>query len=112
MHRRRLPGKTVPSGGPTKGESSGHDELQSTIRVSVNFVLVPVTVKDETGRPVYGLTKNDFSIREDGDRKAIRFFTSDPFPISAAVVIDVSMPEVAFRKVNDPAVVEWLVQRI
>src|SRR3954464_2878392 len=92
---------TVPSGGATKGSSSGHDELQSTIRVNVNFVLVPVTVKDETGRPVYGLTKNDFSIREDGDHKAIRFFTSDPFPISAAVVLDVAMPDVAFRKVND-----------
>lgn len=92
---------TVPSGGATKGQSSGHDELESTIRVNVNFVLVPVTVKDESGRPIYGLTKNDFSIREDGDRKAIRFFTSDPFPISAAVVIDVGMPDVAFRKVNE-----------
>ena len=93
--------KTVPSGSPTKGQSSGHDELESTIRVNVNFVLGPVTVKDDSGRPIYGLTKDDFSIREDGDRKAIRFFTSDPFPISAAVVIDIAMPQVEFRKVND-----------
>jgi VWFA-related protein len=93
--------KTVPSGTATKGQSSGHDELETTIRVNVNFVLVPVTVKDDTGRPIYGLTKDDFFIREDGERKAIRFFTSDPFPISAAVVIDVSMPDVAYRKVNE-----------
>lgn len=96
--------KTVPSGTTPKVPGSGHDELQSTLGtvvVNVNFVLVPVTVKDADGHPIYGLTKNDFTIREDGERKAIKFFTSDPFPISAAVVIDVSMPDVAYHKVTD-----------
>jgi VWFA-related protein len=91
---------TVPAGGAAGGPQSGRDQLEATIKVSVNFVLVPVTVKNDDDRPVYGLTKENFTIYEDGEQKPIRFFTSDPFPISAAVVIDVGMPDVAFRKVN------------
>ncbi len=93
--------KSVPSGTAPNVPGSGHDELESTIKVTVNFVLVPVTVKADDGRPFYGLTKDNFTIYEDGERKPIRFFTSDPFPISAAIVIDVGMPDVEFRKVND-----------
>ena len=93
--------KTVPPGGATQLPGSDREQLGETIKVSVNFVLVPVTVKRDGGGPVYGLTRNDFTVYEDGERRPIRFFTSDPFPISAAVVIDVGMPAVAFRKVNE-----------
>lgn len=92
---------TVPPGGAQAVPGSDRDQLETTIKVSVNFVLVPVSVKDTDGRPVYGLTKNNFSVMEDNEQKPIRFFTSDPFPISAAIVLDVGMPDVAYRKVNE-----------
>ncbi len=40
-------------------------------------------------------------------KQRINFFTSDPFPVSAAIVIDVGMPEIALRKVKEtfPALV-------
>ena len=93
--------KTVPPGGEAQVPSSDLDQLTTTIRVNVNFVMVPVTVKSDDGRPVFGLTRPDFSIYEDGVRQPIKFFTSDPFPISAAIVVDVGMPDVALRKVQD-----------
>ncbi len=34
-------------------------------------------------------------------KQRINFFTSDPFPVSAAIIIDVGMPEIALRKVKE-----------
>ena len=34
-------------------------------------------------------------------KQRISFFTSDPFPVSAAIIIDVGMPEIALRKVKE-----------
>lgn len=93
--------KTVPPGGETKVPSSDIDQIDTLIRVNVNFVFVPVTVKNDDGRPVFGLTKPDFTIYESGVRQPIKYFTSDPFPISAAVVVDVGMPDIALKKVQE-----------
>lgn len=92
--------KTVPPGGQTQVPSAAQDELFKFTK-NVNFVSVPVTVKSDDGRPVFGLTKPDFTIYEDGVRQPIVFFTSDPFPISAAIVVDVGMPDIALKKVQD-----------
>src|SRR5215813_7683753 len=59
--------------------------------VVVNQVIVPVTVKDQSGKLVQGLLKNDFAVYEDGVRQNLNFFTSDPFPMAVAVVIDMGM---------------------
>jgi VWFA-related protein len=67
----------------------------------VNFVTVPVTVKDEDGRLVEGLVRKDFAIYEDGVVQPLKLFTSDPFPLSAALIIDQGMPDTALKKVND-----------
>ncbi len=89
--------KTVPAGSVPASES-GRDELM-TLSKTVSFVTVPVTVKDD-GKLVDGLLVNDFSIYEDGAPQKITFFTSDPFPLSAALVIDQGLPEPALRKIN------------
>lgn len=68
--------------------------------VTVNQVIVPVTVKDQSGKLVQGLLKNDFAVYEDGTRQNINFFTSDPFPMAVAVVIDMGMSETTLRKVK------------
>jgi len=91
--------KTVPAGSvPTEGVNS-RDDLY-TITVSTNLVLVPVTVKDDSGHLVDGLLPRDFSVFEDGRKQSLKFFTSDPFPLSAAIVLDTGMPDVALQKVN------------
>ena len=92
--------KTVPQGQATPGEVSGHDQMY-TLTTTVNQVFVPVTVRDTDGRLVEGLGPRDFSVYEDGVRQPINFFTSDPFPLSVAVLVDLGMPDVTMRKVND-----------
>jgi VWFA-related protein len=71
-----------------------------TLGVNVNFIEIPVTVKDDSGRMVAGLLPRDFSVYENGVRQKLSFFTSDPLAISAAVLIDVSMPATELRKVQ------------
>jgi VWFA-related protein len=91
--------RTVPQGGATKENPSAQDQL-FTITTNVNQVLVPVTVKDESGHLVNGLTAKDFSILENGKRQTLNFFTSDPFALSTAVVLDLGMKDVDLQKVN------------
>jgi VWFA-related protein len=100
-------GRVVPSNRVANAPSSGYDETSGIIRVNVNAVPVPVTVKDATGRLFPGLRAENFSVYEDGVKQRINFFTSDPFPVSAAIIVDVGMPEIALRKVKDtfPALV-------
>ena len=93
------PIKTVPAGSVPEGTATSRDDLP-TFRVSTNFVVVPVTVKDFQGRMVEGLLPKDFSVYENGVKQQLKFFTSDPFPLSAAVVIDMGMQDVTVQKVN------------
>ncbi len=83
---------------PNKGE--GASTANYTIRTRVNFVLVPVTVKDKSGQLVAGLTYHDFQIYENGVQQRMTFFTEDPFPLSVAFVIDQSLSADTMKKVN------------
>jgi len=92
--------KTMPSSSrPANADSNTRDEF--TIVKAVNFVVVPVTVKDPDGRLVEGLLKKDFSVLENGEQQQIKLFTSDPFPLSVAVVLDANLPEQTMRKVKE-----------
>jgi VWFA-related protein len=90
--------KTVPPGSVPSSEN-GRDELM-TLTKTVSFVTVPVTVKDDGGKMVDGLLAKDFSIYEDGALQKLTFFTSDPFPLSAALIVDQGLPDPVLRKVN------------
>lgn len=92
--------KTVGSGKETPYSTNTRDEIY-TLKRSVSFVAVPVTVKDKTsGRMVDGLLPQDFEVLENGVRQKLTYFTSDPFFISAAVIFDVGMSSEALRKVQ------------
>jgi VWFA-related protein len=97
---------TVQHGTVPNVPGSPRDQL-FTLTKNVNFVLVPVTVKDSHGQLVEGLLERDFSVYEDSVRQNITFFTSDPFPLSAAVVLDLGLPETDWRRVREtlPALV-------
>jgi VWFA-related protein len=93
------PVRTVPAGSVPKDSETGEDLYKIT--VTTNLVLVPVTVTDNLGRLVGGLLPKDFSVLESGQKQTLKFFTSDPFPLSAAVVIDTGMPDVGLKKVQE-----------
>jgi VWFA-related protein len=90
---------TVPPGSVPTDKGPGSEELYKVV-ANVNQVLVPVMVKDDSGRLVNGLLSRDFSVFEDGKKVTLNFFTTDPFALSAAVILDTGMPDVALQKVN------------
>jgi VWFA-related protein len=96
--------ETVPQGGATAdqnaGMSPGQEELYK-IKVPVNQVLIPVRVQDSDGRLMDGLLPKDFTVLEDNIQQKLNFFTSDPFTLSAAVIIDTGMADVAVQKINE-----------
>jgi VWFA-related protein len=68
--------------------------------VSVNFVQIPVMVKDLEGRRVDGLRYSDFTVKDNGREQTLTFFSSDPLQLSVAVVIDLGMPDIDVQKIN------------
>ncbi len=99
------PVKTVPPGSSAK-QGPAQEQLY-TLVVHTNFVQVPVTVKDRSGRMVDGLLPSDFSVMENGTKQKLSFFSADPFALSVAIVLDLGMPDTAVQKVNQtfPALV-------
>lgn len=64
---------------------------QQPIRVSVNEVIVPVTVTDEKGRFVSNLEKSDFHLYDEGKEQSIGFFSHQQAqPIVIGFLIDQS----------------------
>ena len=84
---------------PAAGE--GVEKVSTTIRLNVTAVEVPVTVKDSKGKLVAGLTYRDFQIYENDTREPISIFTTDPFPLSIAFVIDQSLTSDIMARVNN-----------
>src|ERR1700730_4425905 len=63
---------------------------QSTLRVSVNLVLLDATVKNKAGRIMADLKKDDFEVREDGVPQKLEIFGRDELPLEVALVLDLS----------------------
>ena len=97
---------TAKPGSIPSGPGSPREQLFTLTR-NVNFVLVPVTVKTRSGKLVDDLVARDFAVYEDGAKQNLTFFTSDPFPLSAAVVLDIAVSNSTWRKIRDtlPALV-------
>src|SRR5271165_5761317 len=93
------PVETVPAGSAPKNQINSRDDLFK-ISVSANFVQIPVMVKDNDGRRVDGLLPRDFTVLENGKKQTLTYFTSDPFQLSVAILLDIGMPDVAVQKVN------------
>jgi VWFA-related protein len=90
--------KTVPAGQTGNAPGNDFDQL-FTLSKDVNFISVPVTVKDSEGKMIDGLLAQDFSVYEDNVKQAITFFTSDPFPLSVGLVIDLGISDITLKKV-------------
>ena len=99
---RMPPVETLPPGstaGVSKTQPSSKEDLLRFM-VRVNSVQIPVMVKDREGRRVDGLRPKDFTVLENGKPQQLSYFTTDPFELSVAVVLDLGMPDVAVQKIN------------
>jgi hypothetical protein len=102
------PVQTVPAGSVPPGDAATRpknevnpNEPLYKLRVTTNFVQIPVLVRDSQNRLVYGLTWKDFTVNENGKPQTLTYFTSDPFPLAVAIVLDIGLPEVTLSKVNE-----------
>lgn len=60
------------------------------IKVDTYLVSIPVIAKDKDGRNVAGLTKENFTIVQDGVKQEIAYFAEEEAPVNVAVLIDTS----------------------
>jgi Ca-activated chloride channel homolog len=87
------PGKseTTISVPPPPAKAGASAPGSNPIRVSVNEVIVPVTVTDEKGRFVSDLEQKDFQVFEENKLQNIRFFTRERSqPVVVGFLLDMS----------------------
>ena len=66
----------------------------STFSADVNVVNVFATVRDKDGKIISDLTRDDFTLLEDGRSQAIRYFTrQSDLPMIVGFLVDTSMSE-------------------
>ena len=75
----------VASGNPSN-LSAAQDKPM--FKAAARLVPVSVTVQDDKGRPVTGLTQEDFEVLSDDTVKTISDFRSEPSPITIALLVD------------------------
>jgi len=73
---------------------------QGTLRVNVNLVILPVTVKDGAGRLVPDLARNEFRILDDNVEQRLEYFSAEAFPLSAVILLDNDLKSKDARQVE------------
>jgi Ca-activated chloride channel family protein len=71
-------------------EMAPSDRGRGPVRVGVDLVLVPVTVRDQKDHFVIGLQKDNFNVFDQGQREVIRHLSSEDAPISVGIILDAS----------------------
>src|SRR5579862_5844343 len=78
---------------PSASGQSAQDSQQptETLKVNVNVVQLFFNVKDKHGTLIPNLTKDDFTIAEDGKPQTIKYFTAESnLPLTIGMMIDSS----------------------
>ena len=66
-------------------------EPVATLKLTTRIVGVSAVVLDNRGEPVKGLTKDDFTLKQDGKEEEIRYFSQDSdLPLTLVLMVDTS----------------------
>lgn len=60
------------------------------LRSETNLVMLDVAVTGRGAAPIAGLTKNQFTLYEDGKRQEIKHFSAGEMPVTMGLVVDMS----------------------
>jgi Ca-activated chloride channel homolog len=86
------PLKQMPEAQAARQNAPDDDQSASTFKVNVKLVNVFATVVDQNGAPIGGLTKQDFTVFEDGKPQKIAVFTRESgLPLSIVLQVDTSL---------------------
>jgi Ca-activated chloride channel homolog len=66
------------------------EEAYAHVKISVDVVLIPVTVTDSFGKPLPGLRSEAFKVFEDGVEQRVTYFSNEDAPVSVGVLFDAS----------------------
>jgi VWFA-related protein len=72
------------------GTASQQGDEGFRFKSGVELVNVTATVSDQDGHFVSGLTKDDFTVYEDGQRQEITNFSNERVPVSLGILLDTS----------------------
>jgi VWFA-related protein len=75
---------------PGFGPSMRAQEPAATVAVDIRVVTLPVTVRDKHGKIVRDLTKDDFTLQEDGRPQTIKYFSQENLPLTLGLLVDTS----------------------
>ena len=80
------------AGGAAPSNAASAQQPDTTFKVNVKLVNVFVTVTDEHGAPIAGLTRDNFELQEDGKPQTIAVFDKESaLPLSIVMDIDTSL---------------------
>ncbi len=90
MGEGQLPGQQTPDAPSPKNS----DPPAATVSVNVKAVTVLATVRDKHGKIASNLTKDDFTLQEDGHPVSIRYFSRESdLPLTLGLLVDTSMSQ-------------------
>jgi len=79
---------TTPKGSPVSASEDVDDG--DVVRVETQLVSVPAVIKNNSGRPVPGLRRENFIVYEDGQPQSIANFGTTEAPFEIALLLDTS----------------------
>ncbi|HEV1995703.1 MAG TPA: VWA domain-containing protein [Candidatus Acidoferrum sp.] len=92
---------TTPAAPEQSPQAPPQENRQGRIIFSVNQVVVPVTVKDGSGKLVADLRRDEFRIFEDNVEQKIVYFGAEPAPISMVLLIDNDLKSKDAKQVSE-----------
>jgi VWFA-related protein len=96
----QTPASTLPRA-PAQTSTPAPPAPITTLKVGTSLVAVSAIVRDKSGKPVTGLTRDDFVLKEDGKPQQIRYFSQGTgfsqggsqgsiLPLTLALMVDTS----------------------
>jgi VWFA-related protein len=81
----------LPVARPQQQDQKPADDISPTIQVEVNLVSLLASVRDKHGALINNLSKDDFTLTEDGQPQTIKYFTKETdLPLTIGLLVDVS----------------------
>jgi len=82
----------------TQSVSRAQDPDDDVIRTETSLVQLNIGVVDKQGHPITSLTRNDFTVYEDGIKQTIQRFEPVEAPFSLVLLLDMSGSTINFRQ--------------
>jgi VWFA-related protein len=81
----------LPSAWPQQPAQKPADDISPTIQVEVNLVNILAAVRDKHGALISNLSKDDFTLTEEGQTQTIKYFARETdLPLTIGLLVDVS----------------------